>query len=112
MQYYDTRTNSLVAKVSEDSLYVFNNDNIKEIRNEIEQLFPSRLNCKLKFLETTCSAAYFLPAAIKPKSEYLKKKPKEIQIEQIAKMSGVFDKIGIAMRFKDMRIARFKKLNK
>ena len=36
---------------------------------------------KLKFLEETYSAAYFLPAAIKPKSEYLKKIPKEIQIE-------------------------------
>lgn len=53
----------------------------KENKNETEKLFPKRVNCKSKSFEITCSEAYFFPAAIKPKSEYLKKNVNEIQIE-------------------------------
>ena len=87
-------------------------DIISEIRKEKEKLFPSKLSCWLYSLEITYSLAYFLPEAIKPKSVYWKNNPKEIQTAYIAKISGVFDKKGIARRFKDILSNKFKKLNK
>ena len=48
-------------------------ERIKEITNEIEKLFPNNFNCKSKSFEITCSAAYFFPEVINPKSVYLKK---------------------------------------
>jgi hypothetical protein len=67
---YDTRTNSLVAKVSEDSLYVFNNDNIKEI-------IINRKKFK-RYLNTGVQT-YFEVVAVSKDIEILKKYEKSLK---------------------------------
>ena len=64
------------------------------------------------FLDVTYSAAYFLPAAIKPKSVYLKKSANEIQIVYTAKTLWLLDKNGMTIKFTDILRIKFNVLKK
>ena len=67
---YDTKTNSFVAKVSEDSVYVFNNDNIKEVIISRKK-FKRYLNTGMK--------SYFEVVAVSKDIEILKKYEKKLK---------------------------------
>ena len=67
---YDTKTNSFVAKVSEDSVYVFNNDNIKEVIISRKK-FKRYLNTGMK--------TYFEVVAVSKDIEILKKYEKKLK---------------------------------
>ncbi|MFH6768110.1 hypothetical protein V8G56_05115 [Gaetbulibacter aquiaggeris] len=67
---YDTKTNSFVAKVSEDSVYVFNNENIKEVIINRKK-FKRYLNTGMK--------TYFEVVAVSNDIEILKKYEKKLK---------------------------------
>ncbi len=48
---YDTKNNNFVVKVSNDSVYVFNNDNLKEVRLNNKKFKEYTLKGKKRFLE-------------------------------------------------------------